>query len=282
MALGAQGTWGLFPFYWKQIEDVPAIQVIGHRIVWSFVTLAAIALWTQQATRLRRTAGSRRVLGLYAAAAVLISANWFTYIWAVNHRFIVETSLGYFVNPLVTVLIGVVIFGERLRAAQWVAVGCAAAGVLYLAIEHGSLPWIALALTATFAGYSAVKKLAPLGSLDGLTVETAWVTLPALAYLSYADHSGEGAFVHGGLSTTLYLAGAGLVTTMPLVMYATAVRSIPLSMIGVTQYVSPTLQLVIGVLFYHEPFTRAQMIGFSGVWTGLLVFGLDGWFSRKR
>ena len=127
MALGAQVTWGLFPFYWKQIEDVPALQVIGHRIVWSFVTLGAIALWTGQGARLFRVAGSRRVIGLYAAAAVLISANWFTFIWAVNHRFIVETSLGYFINPLVTVLVGVVIFGERLRIAQWMAVGSAAA-----------------------------------------------------------------------------------------------------------------------------------------------------------
>ena len=137
-------------------------------------------------------------------------------------------------------------------------------------------------MTATFAGYSTVKKLAPLGSVDGLTVETAWVTLPALAFLIYVNQSGEGAFYHAGLGTTLYLAGAGLVTTLPLVLFASAVRSIPLSMIGVSQYVSPTLQLIIGVLFYHEPLTRGQMIGFSGVWAGLIIFGLDVWLSRKR
>jgi chloramphenicol-sensitive protein RarD len=282
LAVAAQVTWGLFPFYWKQIQDVPALQVIAHRILWSFVTLALIGLWLGTGRKLRDSLRSGRVLGLYAIAAVLISANWFAYIWAVNNGLIVETSLGYFINPLVTVLLGVVFFGERLRAAQWLAVSCAAAGVAYLTLAHGSLPWIALALAATFSAYSAVKKLAPLDALGGLTVETGWVTLPALGFLAFQNHTGAGAFYHAGLGTSLYLAGAGLVTTIPLILFAGAVRKIPLTLIGVSQYISPTLQLIIGVLFYHEPFTPEQAIGFSGVWAGLIVFWVDSWIARPR
>jgi chloramphenicol-sensitive protein RarD len=271
-ALAAQVTWGLFPFYWKQIESVPALQVMGHRIVWSFLTLFAVTLWMGQGSRFREAVRTGRGLLLYALAAVLISANWFTYIWAVNHNYIVQTSLGYFINPLVTVLMGVVIFGERLRRLQWVAVGCATAGVLYLTIANGEIPWISLALTATFASYSALKKMAPLGAIEGLTVETACVTAPAMLYLAYADRSGSGAFLHAGATTTLYLTGAGFVTTIPLLLFASSVREIPLTLMGVLQFVSPTLQLLTGVLFYHEPFARDQLLGFSGVWIGLAIF----------
>lgn len=282
MALGAQFVWGLFPVYWKQMEDVPALQVISHRIFWSFVMLVLITSWTSRRNGLRAALQSRRTLGLYAAASVLISANWFAYIWAVSNGFVVQASLGYFINPLMTVLFGVVLFGERLRTAQWIAVGCAACGVAYLTLAHGSLPWIALTLASTFSSYSALKKLAPLGAIDGLTVETAWATLPALAYLIYSDQIGTGSFYHAGLSTSFYLAGAGVVTTVPLLMFAGSVRLIPLTMIGILQYVSPTLQLILGVLVFHEPFTHEQWIGFSGVWLGLLVFGVDGWLSRRR
>jgi chloramphenicol-sensitive protein RarD len=277
LALGAQFAWGLFPVYWKQIEQVPAMQVIAHRILWSFITLAVIALWRGHG--LREITPRGRLL--YAIAAVLISVNWFAYVWAVSNHLIVETSLGYFINPLVTVLIGVVMFGEKLRTAQWLAVGCAGAGVTYLTVAHGALPWVALALAGTFSAYSAVKKLAPLGSLDGLTVETAWVTLPALAYLLYAEVGGDGAFYHDGLGTTLYLAGAGLVTTIPLVLFAASVRNVPLTTIGILQYISPMLQLALGVLLYREPFVREQWIGFSGVWIGLIVFAVDGFRNRQ-
>lgn len=280
-ALGAQITWGLFPFYWKQIEFVPALQVMGHRIVWSFLTLFAITVWMGQGSRFRQSLRAGRGLLIYALAAVLISLNWFTYIWAVNHNYIVQTSLGYFINPLVTVLIGVVLFGERLRRMQWLAVGCAAAGVLYLAITVGEIPWIALALTATFASYSTLKKIAPLGALEGLTLETACVTLPALLYLIYADRTGTGAFAHAGLVPTLYMAGAGIATTIPLVLFASAVREIPFTLTGVLLFVSPIMQLLAGVLFYHEPFGRPQMVGFTAVWMGLAIFSVDGWTARR-
>ncbi len=281
-ALGAQITWGLFPFYWKQIEFVPALQVMGHRILWSFLTLAVLTLWTGKGARLRDSVRAGRGLFLLAVAAVLISANWFTYIWAVSNHYIVESSLGYFINPLFTVMIGVLFFGERLRGMQWLAVGFAASGVLYLAIVHGQIPWIALALTGTFATYSALKKMAPLGAVHGLTVETGCVTMPALLYLIYVDRTGTGAFLHAGVEPTLYMAGAGLVTTIPLLLFASSVKEIPLTLTGILQFVSPILQLLTGVLFYHEPFGNERLLGFAGVWVGLAIFTFDGWMARRR
>lgn len=279
--MAAYVAWGLFPFYWKQVDRVPALQVIGHRIFWSFVTLAVVALWMGQGRRLAR-ASSRRVLLVYGAAAVLVSGNWFAYIWAVGHGFIVETSLGYFINPLVSVVLGVLVFSERLRWMQWTAVGLASAGVTYLTFAYGVVPWIALTLAVTFAVYGVIKRLAPLGSLDGLTIETAITAVPALAYLLYSEQSGAGAFGHAGVVTTLYLTGAGIVTTVPLVLFSTAVRQIPMTMIGILQYIAPTLQLATGVLFYHEPFSNSQLIGFGGVWAGLVVFGIDGLVARRN
>jgi chloramphenicol-sensitive protein RarD len=258
------------------------MQVIGHRIVWSFVTLALLAVWTGQGSRIAAAGRSSRVLRTYGAAAVLVSGNWYCYIWAVSRGFIVETSLGYFINPLVSVLLGVLIFGERLRILQWVAVSLAAAGVAYLTFVYGAVPWVSLILAVTFAVYGVIKKVAPLGSLDGLTIETAITALPALGYLAFAEQTGSGAFVHAGLATTLFLAGAGVVTTVPLVLFASALQEIPMTLVGVLQYIAPTLQLATGVLFYHEPFSRQQLAGFGGVWAGLLVFGVDAWFARRR
>ncbi len=278
-ALAAQVAWGLFPFYWKQVDSVPALQVMGHRIVWSFLTLLVVVAWMGRLGDLLRI---RRGLGLYALAGVLISANWFVYIWGVNNHYIVQTSLGYFINPLVTVLMGVGIFGERLRWMQWLAVACAGVGVLYLTIVNGQFPWIALGLTATFASYSALKKLAPLGAMEGLTIETAFVALPALLYLVYMNQNGAGAFVHAGLMPTLFLTGAGIVTTIPLVLFASSVREIPFTVTGVLQFVSPILQLLTGVFFYRESFGRDQIVGFTCVWIGLLIFWIDGVTARRR
>jgi chloramphenicol-sensitive protein RarD len=280
--IAAYVAWGLFPFYWKQIAYVPALEVIGHRIFWSFVTLALLLTWKGSWGWLRRALASRRALLVYAAAAILISVNWLAYIWAVNHGAIVETSLGYFINPLMTVVLGVAWFGERMRAVQWIAIGFAFLGVLYLTLAYGKLPWVALTLASTFSAYSVVKKLAPLGSREGLTLETAMVAPVALAYLVSLDRDGSGAFVHGGWWTSLFLAGAGAVTTLPLLLFASAVQRVPLSLIGVFQYISPTLQLLAGVLFYGEPFSAAQRIGFGAVWTGLAIYAVDGWRSRRR
>ena len=280
-AIGAYVAWGSLPFYWKQIAQVPALELIGHRIVWSFITLLAIIVSTGQRRRFATAATGPRVVRIYAVAAVLISINWFIYVWSVNNGFIVESSLGYYITPLVSVLFGVVLLQERMRPLQWAAVSLAATGVLVLAYVYGSVPWIALTLAFSFGTYGLVKKRAPLGSMYGLTIETAILLVPAAAYLLYVDRVGHGAFVHAGPQATALLAGAGLVTTVPLLLFASAARRIPLSLLGVCQYIAPTLQLLTGVLVYHEPFTRGQFIGFAIVWTGLVVFGLDGWLVSR-
>ena len=277
----AYATWGLFPVYWKWLQHVPAIQLLGHRIVWSFLTLAALLLLTRQWAAFRAAASQPRVVRAYVVAAVLIGVNWLTYVWSVNAGFIVETSLGYFINPLLSVLLGVVVLRERLRPLQWLPIGLAAAGVLYLTLAYGTLPWIALTLAFTFGTYGLVKKTAPLGSLYGLTLETGILFLPALLYLVYADRALNGAFLHGGLVSDALLVGAGLVTSLPLLLFSSSAQRIPLSQLGILQYIAPTLQFLIGVLVYGEPFTRAQAVGFGLVWAALLLFGAEGIRARR-
>ncbi len=281
-AVGAYAAWGVFPIYWKWLHTVPAIQVIAHRIIWSFALLAIIIFVTRQWGAFRRAAFSRRVLLIYLAAAVLLSINWFTYVWAVNAGFIVETSLGYFINPLLSVLLGVVFLRERLRPWQWLPIGLAAAGVIYLTVAYGSLPWIALTLAVSFGIYGLVKKTAPLGSLHGLTLETGLLLVPAIGFLVYTEAAGQGAFLHSGWVTDLLLAGAGVVTTIPLLMFASAAQRIPLSLVGILQYIAPTLQFLIGVLLYREPFDRSHLIGFSVVWLALIIFWLEGFLARRK
>jgi len=233
-ALGAYVLWGLFPIYWKWLQHVPALQVIGHRIVWSFVLLTIVILVSKKWTKFRSTL-TRRVLGVYLIAGLLLSVNWLVYVWGVNNGFVVETSLGYFINPLFSVLLGVIFLRERLRPAQWFPIGLAALGVIYLTWAYGSLPWIAVSLAITFGTYGLVKKLSPLGSLYGLTLETGLVLIPALVYLLYVEGAGQGSFGHAGIGSDLLLVGAGAVTTIPLLMFASAAKRIPLTMVGIMQ-----------------------------------------------
>ena len=222
--------------------------------------------------RLTRRPG---VVRTYAVAAVLISANWYLFIWGVGHNRVVETSLGYFINPLVSVALGVLLFHERLRTLQWIAIALAAAGVLYLAFDYGRLPWLALSLAVTFALYGAVKKQAPLNPEHGLTLETSMLALPAFAFLALMDYNGLGAWGHRDFATTAFLTGGGLVTTIPLLLFAAAMPTLRLSTAGILQYVMPTLQFLSGVLVYGEPFTPSQRIGFGAVWAGCLLFAID-------
>jgi len=279
-ALGAYVLWGLFPIYWKWLQDVPALQVIGHRVGWSFILLMIVIFATKQWTQLRSTL-TWRVLGIYLSAGLLLSVNWLIYVWGVNSGHIVETSLGYFINPLLSVLLGMIFLGERLRPMQWLPVGLAALGVIYLTWAYGSLPWIALSLAFSFGFYGLVKKISPLGSLYGLTLETGLVFLPALGYLLFTEGAGQGAFGHIGVVSDLLLVGAGVVTTVPLLMFASAARRIPLTMVGIMQYIAPTLQFLLGVLIYKEPFTTSKLIGFSMVWIALVVFWVEGAFARR-
>jgi chloramphenicol-sensitive protein RarD len=279
-ALGAYIMWGLFPIYWKWLQAVPALQVIGHRIVWSFVLLVVVIIGTRQWKKFRATL-TLRILGIYFVAGLLLSVNWLIYVWGVNSGHIVETSLGYFINPLLSVLLGMIFLGERLRPAQWFAIGLAAFGVIYLTWTHGSLPWIALSLAFTFGFYGLVKKVAPLGSLYGLTLETGLMFLPALGYLIFAESTGQAAFGHIGNVSILLLVGAGVVTTIPLLMFASAARRIPLTMIGVMQYIAPTLQFLLGVLIYKEQFATSKLIGFGMVWIALIVFWTEGLAAHR-
>lgn len=280
-ALGAFITWGLFPIYWKLLAGVPALQLLGHRIVWSFLLLLGIILAGRQIILLRDKL-TRRILLIYSVAAVLIAINWLMYVWAVGAGYIVETSLGYFINPLLSVLLGVLFLGERLRPFQWLPIGLAAAGVLYLTLAYGSLPWIALTLAITFGFYGLVKKMAPLGSLHGLTLETGILFVPALGFLLYSEFTGKGAFLHASPLIDVMLVGAGLVTVAPLLLFASAVQRIPLTTLGVLQYVNPTMQFLLGVVIFKEPFDQHRLIGFCAVWAGLILYGVEGFLTKRR
>src|SRR5581483_4927032 len=244
-AAGAYSFWGLFPIYFKWLQHVPALQVVSHRILWSFVILAGLVLHGTPWRTFRDRALNLAVLRVYALAAILIAVNWLVYIWAVNTGHIVETSLGYFITPLLNVFLGVLFFRERLRPWPWAALGLAGAGVLYLTLDSGVL------------------------------------LLPALAYLLYAERTGAAAFLHTGATYDALLVGSGLMTMLPLLMFASAARRIPLSLLGVLQYIAPTLQFLLGVLLYGEPFTQAQVIGFSLVWVALVIFSIEGFFAHR-
>jgi chloramphenicol-sensitive protein RarD len=275
----AYGIWGAFPLYWRMFGHVPTMQVLAHRIVWSFVALAAIILGVRGPAVWRQI--NRRAAAAYGLAAVLIGVNWFLYVWGVNAGLVVETSLGYFITPLLSVLLGVVVFRERLRPLQWTAVGLAAAGVAYLTVAYGALPWLALGLAFSFGSYGLVKKQAPLGSLEGLTLETAILFLPATAYLLSVAGAGQGAFLHSGSRTDVLLIGGGLVTIGPLLLFASSVQRVPLSVIGILQYISPTIQFLLGVFVMGEPFSRTQFNGFAIVWAAVVLFAIDGLRARS-
>lgn len=266
--------WGVFPIYFKAFHDVPPFQTTMHRVVWSFLLIGAIVVGRRELKALVASV-NRRMLLIYAIAAVLLAANWGVYVWAVNAGFVVEGSLGYFINPLVSVLLGVVFLREKLRSAQWIPVGLAFIGVAYLTISYGRLPWIALALAFTFGIYGLMKKLAPLSSLQGLALETAVLFLPAFGYLLFAELQGVGAFGHVAPLTNLLLALTGPVTAVPLLFFASGAKTVPLSTMGLLQYIAPTLQFLSGVLLFHEEFTPQRAIGFSIIWLALLIFSAE-------
>jgi chloramphenicol-sensitive protein RarD len=279
-AVGAYVIWGIFPVYWKWLQSVPSAQLLCHRILWSFLLLFPILLLRRDWGAVRTALRMPRIPAVSVAAALLLGVNWLTYVWAVDSGYIVECSLGYFINPLLNVFLGVLILKERLRAGQWIAI-LLAAGVLFLTVSYGALPWIALTLAFSFAFYALIKKTTPLGSVHGLTVETGILVLPALLWLFQSEAAGQGAFLHQGAIIDLLLIGAGAATAVPLVMFAEAAKRIPLSLVGVLQYIAPILQFLLGVLFYGEPFTRAQAVGFGIVWAALILFTAEGLVRRR-
>ena len=281
-AIAAYLLYGFYPVYWKLLSQVPALQLIAHRILWSFLLLILGILILKQGGAFRMAAQRRRVIGIYTLAAILNAINWLTYVWAVGAGYIVETSLGYFICPLISVLLGVIFLGERLRPVQWVTIALAASGVLYLTFGYGSFPWIALTLALSFGLYGFVKKTAPLGPLYGLTLETGILFLPALGFLLYSAGVGQGAFLHGDSRTDLLLVAAGLVTIAPLLLFASAVQRASLSSVGLLLYINPSIQFLLGVWVYHEPFNQARLIGFGIVWMALILFALDEALNTRR
>lgn len=273
--------WGFFPIYWKALSAISPLQLISHRIVWSFLILIVLIGRPQEWQVLWRAMRSPRIFGIYAVAGIAIATNWLIFVWAVSSNQIVQISLGYFINPLLSVVLGMVVFHERLRRLQWVSVALAAAGVLYLTLALDALPWIALSLAASFGTYGLLKKIAPLGPVQGLTLETGILFIPAAIFLIVEELAGRGAFMHTGPIHNLLMLGAGPITTLPLLMFAAGVRRIPLSLVGMLQYINPTLQITIGVFLYDEPFTRIQLVGFGLVWTALVLFGLEEYVSRR-
>ncbi|MFD8986164.1 EamA family transporter RarD, partial [Streptomyces sp. NPDC059564] len=268
---GAYGMWGLVPLFWPLLKPSGAIEILAHRMVWSLavvgVALLALRRWKWLGELLRQP----RKLALTALAATVISVNWGLYIWAVNNGQVVEASLGYFINPLVTIALGVLVLGERLRRAQWAAVGISLAAVLVLAVGYGRPPWISLTLAFSFAAYGLIKKKLGMGGLESLTAETAVLFLPALGYLLWLGAEGQSTFASQGLGHSALLASTGLVTAIPLVCFGAAAIRVPLSTLGLLQYLAPVFQFGLGVLYFHEAMPPERWVGFSLVWVALVL-----------
>jgi chloramphenicol-sensitive protein RarD len=276
-------AWGLMPLYWHLLKAVPSLQIVLHRIAWSAVFVCGWLLLRQGTGWLRGVLAQPRLAAMLAASGMLIAFNWGLYIWAVNDGHVVETSLGYFINPLLNVVIGVLFLRERLSLPQWLSVGIAATGVLWLTFNYGSFPWIALALAGSFALYGVIRKLAAVDSVVGLGVESAYLFLPTLAWLLWNESHGAGGFGAGyGVWLSALLVASGVLTALPLVGFSFAVRRIPLSTVGLMQYIAPTLQFLIGVFAFHEPFDRNRAIGFVFIWVALAIFASDGLLRARR
>lgn len=280
-AISAYAVWGVFPLYWYGLRDVPAMQTIAHRVVWCALFVVGWLWLSAGRGWLRRALAAPRVLKLLIASSLLISVNWGIYIWAVTHGRVLDASLGYFINPLANVLVGVLFLRERLTRPQWIAVGLATAGVLWLALMHGEVPWIALVLAGSFCLYGLIRKLVAVDALPGLAVESLILLLPALAWLGFAQWQGVGAFGHGGAGRDAMLIFGGALTALPLIGFAYGARRLPYSLVGLLQYIAPTLQLLCGLLL-GEQFTLEQFVGFLFIWLGLAIYAADGWRRSRK
>jgi len=274
--------WGFFPLYFALLLPASPVEILSERFVFSLVFMAVVLTATRSWSALAPVLGNRRQMLLVCCAAVLIAVNWGTYIWAVNNGDVVEASLGYFVNPLVLVVIGVVVLGERMRPLQWTAVGIATLAVAVLTFGYGKLPWIALVLAFSFAGYGLIKKVNAIDPKASLTLETAVASPFALAYLVVLQVSGALVLFHHSTATTALLMGTGVITAVPLLMFGAAANRIPLSTMGLLQYLTPMIQFVIGVWVVDEPMPPARWAGFAIVWLALAVFTYDGLRQRNR
>lgn len=272
--------WGLFPLYFHALGEVPAMQILAHRMLWSLGFLL-IVLALRRQWKWLAIARQPRVFASFVASAFLLSANWLAYIWAVNNGHVIEASLGYFINPLVNIMLGYLILKERLRPAQWGAIALAAIGVAWLTWQSGSVPWIALFLATSFGGYGLLRKTAALGALEGLSFETMVLFPIAAGYLGWLTLQGENLFLTTASDSTRYLLmAAGPITAIPLLLFASGARQIPLSIVGLLQYLSPSIQFLLGVLVFREAFSADRLLGFVLIWTALALFAGEGLLRR--
>lgn len=273
--------WGIFPLYLKLLKSVPSLEILSHRVLWSAIFLGLILALRRQWDWINRIRTRPRISLAFIASAAMLGANWVIYIWAVNADRIIDASLGYFIAPLFNVLFGVLL-GERLKAIQWLAIALAASGVAWLTLSTGQLPWIGLVLAVTFSLYGLIRKTASLGALEGLSVETLVMLPLAALFLLLPDSGSSHAFASGSLSLTLMLVAAGPVTAIPLLLFAFGARRIPLSVIGLLQYIGPSIQMMLGVWLYHEPFGSERQLGFALIWTALALYSLEALWRAWR
>ncbi len=278
----AYGAWGLLPIFWKAGAHIPTHEILAHRMLWSAITIGVVISFQRRWSTLGPVLRSRRSLALLSVSTTVIAGNWLLYIWAVNAGFVLETSLGYFINPLLSVVLGIVFLKESLRRLQWLAVGLATVGVLFMTLSYGQLPWIALGLAASFGTYGLVRKIAPVGAQLGLALESFTLALPSLAFLAYLEQQQTGAWGIGGPSNWMYLAATGPFTFLPLLWFNEGAKRLRLSTIGILQYIAPTIQLLLAVFLYGEPFTGIHLVTFGLIWTALAVFTLEGVWQERR
>ncbi len=278
----AYACWGVFPLYFKALQAVPPLELLAHRVAWSLLFVGALLAWQRRWAWLGPALQDPRVLRSCAASALLIALNWFLYIWAVVNDRIVESSLGYFINPLVNVLLAALVLKERLRRMQWAAVALAALGVAWLTWQAGAPPWIALGLALSFACYGLLRKTAPLGALEGLAMETLMLGPLALGFLGWLSWQGDARFAAAGVGTQALLVAAGPITAIPLLLFAAGARSIPFALLGLLQYIGPTLQLLVGVLVFREPFGTARALGFALIWAALALYSAESWWRSRQ
>lgn len=274
--------WGLVPIYWRQLHDIDALELIAHRHVWSLAVLLVLVALQRGIGLVRAALGSWRSIGVNLLNAVLLTTNWLIYVWGVNHDQVTECSLGYYLVPLVNVATGRFVLHETMRRAQWVAIGSAAAGVLLLLVQLGHLPWIALSLAGSWGAYSLMRKRSPVGAVTGLTVETLLLAPFALAWLLWLHHTGRGALGHVDAGTHALVLSAGVITAIPLLLFAYGARRIRLSTLGLLQYISPSVQLLLAVACYGEPFSAVRAASFACIWLALAIYTIDSVHVQRR
>ena len=282
LGVAAYALWGVFPLYWPLLEPAGAVEILAHRILWSMLTMGLLVVVFRRTPQVRAIVAHRRTFLLLVLAALVVTVNWATYIYGVNNDRVVETSLGYFINPLVTVLMGVFILGERMRPLQWAAMGVAALAVVVLTLDYGRLPYIALVLAFTFGTYGLLKKTANVGAVESLAVETTVVAPLAAVYLGWLIASGSSSFGTEGAGHALLLASTGIVTAVPLICFGAAATRVPMTTLGLLQYLAPVLQFALGVFVLDEAMPASRWIGFVLVWVALVIFTIEATNHHRR